>query len=145
VLLFLFFIEFLLKKEQRCVMKYRKLFKWAGILLASGLLFYASDVLADTVSDLGGVAGQITKSFGALAQLVTAISYVAGMGFGMASILKFKAHKDNPTQIPIGTPIALLFVAAALLFLPTLFGIAGSTIFGATKNTGGVSGVSTFT
>jgi len=125
-------------------MKYRNIFKWAGILLASGLMFYASDAFAQAATDLGSIATNMTNTFGKLAQLITAISYIAGMGFGLASILKFKAHKDNPTQIPIGTPIALLFVAAALLFLPTLFGVAGTTIFGAGSKVGGVSGVSTF-
>jgi intracellular multiplication protein IcmD len=126
-------------------MKCRNVFKWAGILLASGLFFYATDVFAQAAaSDLGGVATKLTSTFGQLAQLITAISYIAGMGFGMASILKFHAHKNNPTQIPIGTPIALLFVAAALLFLPTLFGIAGTTIFGTGATKGGVTGVSTF-
>ncbi len=125
-------------------MKYRNIFKWTGILLVSGLAFYASDALAQAATDLAGVAEKMTNTFGALAQLITAIAYIAGMGFGLASILKFKAHKDNPTQIPIGTPIALLFVAAALLFLPTLFGVAGTTIFGAGAQKGGVTGVSTF-
>jgi hypothetical protein len=27
---------------------------------------------------------------------------------------------DSPTQIPIGTPIALVFIAAALLFIPSV-------------------------
>ena len=31
------------------------------------------------------------------AQLLTSGSYIAGFGFAIASILKFKAHKDNPT------------------------------------------------
>jgi intracellular multiplication protein IcmD len=126
------------------MMKYRNIFKWVGFLLASGLALYSTDVFAQAASDLAGVAGKITDTFGALAKLITAVSYIAGMGFGMASILKFKAHKDNPTQIPIGTPIALLFVAAALLFLPTLFGVAGTTIFGAGAAKGGVTGVSSF-
>ena len=125
-------------------MKYRSIFKWVGILLTLGLAFYASDVYAQGATDLGAVADNMTKTFGKLAQLITAISYIAGMGFGLAAILKFKAHKDNPTQIPIGTPIALLFVAAALLFLPTLFGVAGVTIFGSGAQKGGVTGVSTF-
>jgi intracellular multiplication protein IcmD len=71
-----------------------------------------------------------------LAQLMTANSYVAGMAFAIGAIAKFKAHKDNPTQIPIGTPIALLFVAAALIFIPTIFSTAGSTLFGSTGSSG---------
>ncbi len=127
-------------------MKYRNLFKCAGILMVSGLAFYVPDAFAQggQASDLAGVANKMTSTFGALAQLITAISYIAGMGFGLAAVLKFKAHKDNPTQIPVGTPIALLFVAAALLFLPTLFGVAGTTIFGAGAAKGGVTGVSSF-
>jgi hypothetical protein len=29
---------------------------------------------------------------------------------------------DNPVQVPIGTPIALVFIAAALQFLPSIIG-----------------------
>ena len=93
------------------------------------------------VTDLGSVASTLTSSFSNLAKLITAGAYMAGIGFAMASMLKFKAHKDNPTQIPIGTPIALLFIGAALIFLPNIFGIAGNTIFGGTGGAGGVYGV----
>jgi intracellular multiplication protein IcmD len=117
--------------------------KFITMLGIAGLFFYGANAFAQA-GDIGTVAQSITKTFGSLAQLVTAVAYVAGMGFGMAAILKFKAHKDNPQQIPIGTPIALLFVAAALLFLPTLFGVAGATIFGSSAKQGSVSGVSSF-
>ena len=79
---------------------------------------------------LGGMASQITDSFESLTKLITAGSYLAGLAFSIGAIMKFKQHKDNPTQIPIGTPIALVFIAAALLFLPTILGVAGSTMFG---------------
>ena len=103
--------------------------------------FYTSLALAaDTDENLGQVASTITGSFGQLAKLITAGAYMAGIGFCMASMLKFKAHKDNPTQIPIGTPIALLFIGAALIFLPNIFKIAGYTIFGGTSGAGGISG-----
>ena len=36
-------------------------------------------------------------------------------------------------QIPIGTPIALLFIATALLFLPSILGSGGEPIFGTTE------------
>ncbi|MGB6985596.1 MAG: hypothetical protein WBD74_06410 [Candidatus Aquilonibacter sp.] len=69
------------------------------------------------------------SSYGNIASLITSASYVAGFGFALGAILKFKAHKDNPTQIPVGTPIALVFIAAALLFLPTLLPVTGATDF----------------
>lgn len=51
---------------------------------------------------------------------MVAISYLAGAGFIVAAIFKFKAHKDNPTQVTVGTPVMLLFVGVALLFFPEI-------------------------
>ena len=70
--------------------------------------------MSDTV---GTMADNITSSFGSLTKLITAGSYAAGAMFSVAQIEKFKMHADNPTQVPVGTPIALLFAAAALTFL----------------------------
>jgi intracellular multiplication protein IcmD len=98
------------------------------------------DAAAGGALTLGGMASQITKSFTNLAKLITAGSYLAGLGFSVGAIMKFKQHKDNPTQIPIGTPIALVFIAAALLFLPTILGVTGQTMFGGSGTTAGPSG-----
>ncbi|MDQ8040154.1 MAG: type IV secretion protein IcmD [Rickettsiella sp.] len=100
---------------------------------------YAAITYAE-VKTLGQMALTITYSFYGLSKLITAGAYMAGMGFVMASMLKFKAHKDNPTQIPIGTPIALLFVGSALIFLPHIFIIAGETVFGDTNGAAGIYG-----
>ena len=112
--------------------------KQLGCFLAlGGLMFVVSRVYA---ADIGTMASTITKTFTSITKLVTAGSYLAGLGFAVGAIMKFKAHKDNPTQITIGTPIALIFIAAALLFLPTILGVAGSTMFG--SGAGSVAGPS---
>ncbi len=124
------------KRIQHSVSSLGQLFLWMSVYFTTNLAF-----AADSSDDnLGKVASTITSSFGQLAKLITAGAYMAGIGFCMASMLKFKAHKDNPTQIPIGTPVALLFIGAALIFLPNIFRIAGYTIFGGTSGAGGVSG-----
>ena len=69
--------------------------------------------------------GTISSDFSSLTKLITAGSYLAGLGFSIGAIMKFKQHKDNPTQIPIGTPIALEVAGAALLFLPTITTTSG--------------------
>lgn len=107
------------------------------VMLSS--LAYAAISKAEVLT-LGEMALKITQSFYGLSKLITAGAYMAGIGFVMASMLKFKAHKDNPTQIPIGTPIALLFVGSALIFLPHIFIIAGYTIFGGTSGAAGIYG-----
>jgi hypothetical protein len=58
-------------------------------------------------------AEDIAQKFDNLTALITALSYVSGLGFAVGAILKFKMHKDNPQQVPIGTPVALIALAAA--------------------------------
>jgi intracellular multiplication protein IcmD len=114
------------------------------IVTLSTLFFNLVAVKIASAATIGNLAGNVTSTFGQVAQVVTAGAYVAGFGFAVAAILKFKAHKDNPTQIPIGTPIALLLIAVALIFVPTIFGVTGATLFGSATATGGVTGVTSF-
>ena len=112
---------------------------WIISLVCIGLITLISQDAAATPT-LGSMASSITKSFTNVAKLITAGSYLAGLGFSIGAIMKFKQHKDNPTQIPIGTPIALVFIAAALLFLPTILGVTGQTMFGQSGKTAGPTG-----
>ena len=92
-----------------------------------GMLFtHASHAMT-----LGTMASTITGSFEQLTKLITATSYLGGIAFFIGAIMKFKQHKDSPTQIQIGQPIGLTFIGASLLFLPTMLDIAGATMFGA--------------
>lgn len=123
-------------------------FKESGtlrFLFAVGMILFVSvlsgSVFAESEGTIGSVAKSVTKTFEQIAQLITATSYIAGLGFAIGAVLKFKQHKDNPTQIPIGTPVALLFVAAALLFLPSIMETAGATLFGEKAAISGVAGV----
>ncbi|MCW5588610.1 MAG: type IV secretion protein IcmD [Legionellales bacterium] len=128
-------------------MKQKLTLFWLGLYVIVCGLFLVDPAFASSVNpnSLGAMANTLTSNFGALARLITAGSYVAGMGFGVGAILKFKAHKDNPTQIPIGTPIALVFIAAALIFLPEIFKATGYSLFQSGGSVGGISGVTSFT
>ena len=97
-----------------------------SLYLVVPALSAASPTSSSGEISVGSVASSITDSFTNIAKLITAGSYLAGLGFSIGAIMKFKQHKDNPTQIPIGTPIALVFIAAALLFLPTILETTGS-------------------
>ena len=79
-----------------------------------------------------------------LEKIITGGSYIAGIGFAVSAILGFKQHKDNPTVVPISTPIALIFVAAALLFLPAVFSATGGTLFGLEGSFASIDGVVPF-
>jgi len=100
--------------------------KW---LLGAVLFLSAGYALADAIT-IGNIAENITNSFQQIGKLMAATSYLSGFGFAIAAIFKFKQHKDNPTQIPMGTPIALLGVGVVLIFLPGIIKPTGFTIFG---------------
>ncbi|MFI4937809.1 MAG: type IV secretion protein IcmD [Candidatus Berkiellales bacterium] len=109
-----------------------------GALIA---LFAISNlVFAQSSQSLGDVAGNVTGTMGSVAKLITAASYVAGVGFALMGMLKFKAHKDNPTQVPLSQPIVLLAIAAGLVFLPSLIGSGGQTVWGGSQQGGSTAG-----
>lgn len=114
------------------------------MLLAGAILCVSAGTAFAAVSGIGSVAQNVTGNLANIAKLITAGSYVAGFGFAVAAIVKFKAHKDNPTQIAISLPIVYLFVAAALIFIPTVFKTSGGTLFGASGTVAGASGTATF-
>lgn len=112
---------------------------WLIAVACIGLITLVSQEAAASPT-LGTMASSMTGSFKSVAKLITAGSYLAGLGFSIGAIMKFKQHKDNPTQVPIGTPIALVFISAALLFLPTILGSVGMTMFGSAGKTAGPTG-----
>lgn len=109
-------------------------------LLAVGAVFAATSGTLGTTSNLATVATNVTSNFSAIAKLITGGAYIAGFAFAVGAVVKFKAHKDNPTQVMISQPIALLFVGAALIFIPSVFKITGSSLFGASGTYAGPSG-----
>ena len=117
----------------------KKYIRYTQLGLLVSLTFISTEFMA--ANSIGGMASNIVGSFAQLARLITAGSYLAGLGFSIGAILKFKAHKDTPTQVTIGAPIALTFVAAALLFLPSILEMTGFTMFGTAGKTAGPTGV----
>jgi intracellular multiplication protein IcmD len=65
---------------------------------------------------------------------------VSGIGFAGAGVLKFKQHKENPAQVPLGTCFMLLFIGIGLVWLPSMIEATGVTIFGTGAKTGTVEG-----
>ena len=105
----------------------KRLFVWMASVT---FIMMAGSLYAATPLTLGNMASSITQSFTNLTKLITGGCYLAGLAFAVTAVMKFKQHKDNPTQIPIGTPVALVFIAAALLFMPSILNVAGYTMFG---------------
>jgi len=128
-------------KEKIANLNAAGLIKLLILLLIIGAGFYTGHAFAQATpggdtSTIGGIAENITGSFESIGKLMIAVAYLAGFGFVIASIFKFKQHKDNPTQIPMGTPIAMLVIGIALIFLPSFIAPAQKTIFGTSDSSG---------
>lgn len=106
-----------------------------GVLLAVlpiTIAIFADVVLAQAGGggDISSIAKNVKTQATSIATLMNVAAYVAGVGFALAGVLQFKAHKDNPQSTPLSKPIVMIVVAAALLFLPTIMNIAGQSLFG---------------
>jgi len=105
-----------------------------ALLLTSGALFAADD--------LASISEHAIEQVRTVANLLVIVAYVAGVGFALAGVVQFKAHKDNPAQVPLSKPLVYLIVGACLLFLPAIMKSAGGTIFKDTGDSGAGADVS---
>lgn len=110
--------------------KYGKSLRIVGSTLGVvALSLVWQQAFAGGATDLKGIVGNVQSNIETLAPLLTIVAYISGVGFCIAGIVQFKAHKDNPTQVPLSKPMVYLGVGAALLFLPAIMASAGSTVF----------------
>ena len=70
-----------------------------------GVPFSNEPLVFAGVTDTGTVAAIAQANLAQLQQLIGSLSYIAGLGFGIASIVKFKLHKDNPTQFGLAVEV----------------------------------------
>ncbi len=110
--------------------KLNRLLALSASLLVSVTAFASDDTIGD-------VAETVLSSLGSVETMIVVLCYIAGLGFAGAGILKFKQHKDNPTQVPLGAPIAMIFISAALIYLPQVIKTTGSTLFGGDQESAG--------
>ena len=85
---------------------------------------------SEAAADLGETMDTATSNINAAIGLLNIVAYVAGIGFGIAGILKLKEYMDKPGQgIGLKEPMGRLLVGAFLIALPTILGlvIASST------------------
>lgn len=106
-------------------------------LLAFCSVFFFNEIAFAEAKDLTAISTNLTEQIKSGAKLIIMISYIAGIGFALGGVIQFKAHKDNPQQVPLSKPIVLLVVGACLLFLPTIITSSGQTIFGGGQKSAG--------
>ena len=111
------------------IANYNHWLKAGFILLMIAAFLYATLAFAEETKDIGGAAKKLTDTFTDIGKLLVGSAYIAGFGFVIAGIFKFKLAKDSHGQIPFSTPIAIVAVGAALLFLPSLVQVVSQSVF----------------
>lgn len=110
-------------------------YKLAAAITVSAFLGTGSEAMAGTTTSVGfgGISANIRESVSDIPRLLTVMSYLVGVGFAIAGVLKLKAHVDNP-QTPLKDGVMRLGAGGALLALPVLIeamqgsiGTGGST------------------
>lgn len=105
----------------------------AALIAIVALFFFTTDTFASGAKDLKGIATNLSENVRSMANLITLVAYVAGIGFLLAGVVQFKAHKDNPIQVPLSKPLVYIGVGAFLVFLPHLINTAGETVYGGSQ------------
>jgi len=103
-----------------------------GGAMTMGMLT-TQDALAQTGGATGGttfstIAENVTTSIEDVPGLLTALSYLIGLLFGVLGVLKIKDHVENPTQTPMKEGAIRLAAGGALFGLPILFDAMFNTI-----------------
>ncbi len=100
--------------------------------------------LAGTVPSGGIALSKINTNVGTtvsfLANVLSKVSIVSGIGFVMASFFKFHQHKMQPTQTPLSQGITLVLIGAGLLVFPTLLPTTTTAIFGSAAKVNQING-----
>jgi intracellular multiplication protein IcmD len=125
--------------EEHKMSKLLNIRSWASLVLwtIGGVLTAA--YASGSAQNIGQLATNVQGSLSAVETMIIAVCYIGGIAFAGAAIMKFKQYKDNPQQMTIGQPIALLFIAAALIWMPQIVKTTGQTVFNSTEGAGGVN------
>ena len=98
----------------------------AGLMVLSVFTLLSSyNPAFGTASD---IAENMVESVSQLPGLVTAVSYLLGILFGVLGILKFKEHVENPNQVQIKDPLIRLAAGGALLSMPIVYEAMANSI-----------------
>lgn len=104
------------------------------------LALFVADAMAQTSgTGFSGMVKQGQEQFATVTDLISTISYIAGIGLMFKAILKFKEHNESKGQVPLSNAIVLFIVAGCLLGLPYMVSVSKSTTVGSAASSSGIN------
>jgi len=111
-----------------------------GVALFTPELAHAVPATTTAANNFGTMFTNLATALGPAATFITGASYVAGVGFGVAALIGFKNHSENPQQIPMKQPMVKAVVAVCLVYFGYFLSSAAGTLFGVGASTTGTAG-----
>lgn len=100
-------------------------------IMGLGAILMLVGIDAAQAQDLAGVTSRLKTQIPGIADILSIVAYIAGIGFGIRGALKLKEYNESKgQQVPLSQPIVAFVVAGILLALPTMLSNSTSTIFG---------------
>lgn len=99
-------------------------------LILGGLGLSATTAMAQ--DNLGDIAESLATQTGNIADLVSIVAFVLGVGMAIAGFMKFRQNAQNPNDpsAKVSTAFILIFVGAGLVAIPAALGSGIATVFG---------------
>jgi intracellular multiplication protein IcmD len=88
-----------------------------SFIILVGFVSYAAATTIPGPS-IGQMAQSVLVPVDIMTQLLYKIFYILGAVLVVGSGIQYKAHRDNPQQVPINRPIFLLIIGLVLLAVP---------------------------
>ena len=94
----------------------------------------------DGSSGVEAMFNNVYSDYAQIAEMIGGMSYIAGLCFFVAALLKMKQHRDNPQQASSTAWVVYLLAGVGLIFLPSALQEGATTIFTSIDSSyGGVS------
>jgi hypothetical protein len=81
------------------------------------------------------MANVVASQMVGIANMMSAMAYLAGCAFGIKAAFSFKEHNENPEKVRLSQPVTMMMMAAALLALPTFLTSANEGALGVASAT----------
>ncbi len=107
------------KLSQFNILKSSLVAKFFVLCTFVSVFVYSSPVWADEPSMGDAIVNLIDSSAG-LPGLISGVSYLVGLVFGVLGILKMRDHVLNPTQVQLNEPLKYFIAGGALFALPMI-------------------------
>jgi len=108
----------------------KKLYLYLSGALCAALFLLLPDAAHAAATTIDDVGENIATSSNLIPGLITGISYILALLFGVTGILKVREHVENPNQTPLRVPLIRFLTGGALLALPIVLESAMRTIMG---------------